>query len=114
MFIGALVLSLSALHIISITSIPVINKISGFINTALNTNLKTTLAPPADAPATYHILQIPFAIIIAFLTGLGQFLRYHSTKGTQFWKKLAITFCIALVLTTLMMLASRLYNNFEY
>jgi cytochrome c-type biogenesis protein CcmF len=114
MFIGALILSLSALHIISITSIPVINKINGLINDILHTHLKTNIAPPTNAPATYHMLQIPFAIVIAFLTGIGQFLRYHSTKGKYFWKKILLTAGIGLVFTVIMMVASHLYENWEY
>jgi cytochrome c-type biogenesis protein CcmF len=114
MFIGALILSLSALHIISITSIPVINKINGLINDVLHTGLKTNIAPPTNPAATYHMLQIPFAIVIAFLTGIGQFLRYHTTKRKHFFKRILITAIIALAFTGIMMMASKLYSNWEY
>jgi len=114
MFIGALILSLSALHIISITSIPVINKLDGLFNGWFGWHLKTNIAPPTDAPKTYHTLQIPFAIVIAILTGLGQFLRYHSTKGKFFVKKLLISLGIALVIAIVMMVAGHLYENWEY
>jgi len=98
MFIGALVLSLSALHIIVLTSIPVINKISGFINTLFHTGLKTNLSKPTDPIATYHLLQIPFSIIIAFLTGFVQYFKYKHTSGKEFGKKVLVALIISLPL----------------
>lgn len=88
MFIGALVLSLSALHIISITSIPVVNKVFG-----------TKLSPPTDPIKTYHQLQIPFAIIIALLTAVGQYFRLIQTEMRSFWKRTGISAAIAVLLT---------------
>jgi len=114
MFIGALVLSLSALHIVSITSIPVINKVNGLINDLLHVHLKTNIAPPANPAAAYHVMEIPFAIIVAFLTGIGQYLRYHNTKRKYFLKKILLVAAIAVVPTVLMMIASGLYENWEY
>jgi cytochrome c-type biogenesis protein CcmF len=87
MFIGALVISLSALHIISITSIPVVNKVLG-----------TKLSPPTNPIATYHQLQVPFAIIIAVLTAIGQYFRFIRTDMRPFWKRTAISAAIAIVL----------------
>jgi cytochrome c-type biogenesis protein CcmF len=88
MFIGALVLSLSALHIISITSIPVINKIFG-----------SKLSPPTDPIKTYHQLQVPFAIVIAVLTAVGQYFRFIQTDMRSFWKRTGMAALAAVVLT---------------
>ncbi len=114
MFIGALVLSLSALHIVSITSIPVINKVDGLFNDWLHIHLKTNIAPPANPAAAYHVMEIPFSIMIAFLTGIGQYLRYHNTKRKYFLKKVLLVAAIATLPTAGMMIASGLYENWEY
>jgi cytochrome c-type biogenesis protein CcmF len=110
MFIGSLILSLSALHIIAITSIPVFNKISGLINDILHTQLKTNVAKPSDVAGTYHLLEIPFAIIVAALTCVGQFLRYHNTKAKkQFWIKIGISAGAAVVLAGALAYQNDLY-----
>jgi cytochrome c-type biogenesis protein CcmF len=96
MFIGALILSLSALHIIVLTSIPVINKISGLVNTIFHSHLKTNLSKPADPIATYHQLQIPFAIIIALLTGFGQFFKFFKTNPQEFWRRAVVSVMISI------------------
>ncbi|MDQ3072552.1 MAG: cytochrome c biogenesis protein CcsA, partial [Bacteroidota bacterium] len=102
MFIGSLLLSLSALHIIAITSIPVVNKVLG-----------TTYAAPTDPITTYHQLQIPFAIIITILTGLGQYFRYRKTEMRIFYKHVSAASFIALVLTVVVAYMTRL-ENYKY
>lgn len=99
MFIGSLVLSLSALHIISITSIPVFNKVSELINSVINTSLRTNYSKPTDVIATFHQLQIPFAIIIAILTGFAQYFKYFKTDSKLFWRKTLISQAIAIAIT---------------
>ena len=101
MFIGALVLSLAALHIIVLTSIPVLNKLDQFINYVFHSKLPVNLSKPADPIATYHLLQIPFAIIIALLTGFAQFLKFRNTHANVFWKKIFIASVISIPLGVL-------------
>jgi cytochrome c-type biogenesis protein CcmF len=60
MLIGSLILFLSAVVIISITSIPVFNKIFG-----------TKIAPPEDAAFAHNQVQVFVAIIIGLLTATG-------------------------------------------
>ena len=62
MFIGALVLLISAFQISFTTSIPVINKVFG-----------TNMAPPIDPIEHYNSWQIPFAILTLFFMGFTQF-----------------------------------------
>ncbi len=69
MFIGSLVLLLSAVQMTFTTSIPVWNKIFGL-----------KLAPPADVIAHYNDIQIWLGISVAAFTGLVQFLSYKSGK----------------------------------
>lgn len=87
MFIGSLVFFLSALEIITKTSLPVINKLFG-----------SSIAPPEDPEFSYNSIQVYVAIITGLLTAFTQYLKYRSTTGTYFWKKmripLAITFLI--------------------
>ena len=68
MFIGSLILFLSALFIISITSLPVYNKIFG-----------THYADPQDREFAYNKVLVLVAIIIGLLTGASQFLKYKNT-----------------------------------
>jgi cytochrome c-type biogenesis protein CcmF len=70
MFIGSLVLTISAFQIILTTSLPVFNKVFG-----------TNMAPPSDVIQHYNKWQMPMAIIIALLTGIGQLLKYK--KNTK-------------------------------
>ena len=67
MFIGSLVLLISALVIILQTSVPVYNKI-----------FDKSTAPPEDVEFSYNRLQIFIAIILGLLTGVGQYLKYKS------------------------------------
>jgi cytochrome c-type biogenesis protein CcmF len=88
MFIGMLVLVIAGLQITFTTSIPVFNKIFG-----------SKMAPPANIIEHYNSWQIPFAIIICFLFGFAQFLKYKTTNGKDFWKNLSISLIAALVIS---------------
>jgi cytochrome c-type biogenesis protein CcmF len=77
MYIGALVLVISALQITFTTSIPVINKI-----------FSVKLAPPAENISHYNAWQIPIAIIICTLIAVGQFLKFKKTGTQDFYKKI--------------------------
>jgi len=90
MFVGSLVLFLSAAVIIAKTSIPVYNKIFG-----------TKIAAPEEQEFTHNQIQIFVAIIIGILTAIGQFLRYKNTDKPVFYKKLLIPTAIALIISIL-------------
>ncbi|MCB0484232.1 MAG: cytochrome c biogenesis protein CcsA, partial [Flavobacteriales bacterium] len=102
MFVGALVLFLSAFQITLSTSIPVINKVFG-----------TKLAPPADAIAHYNGWQEPLAIIILILMGFAQLLKYKNTPRRSFFKTLIIPFIAAALLSTATVLWLRMYHPFH-
>lgn len=91
MFIGALVLFLSALFIIAVTSLPVYNKIFG-----------TNLADPQDREFTYNKVMVLVAIVIGLLTGAGQFLKYRKTTKKYFLQKNIWPFSIALTAIVLL------------
>lgn len=88
MYIGSLVLTLSAFHVIFVTSFPVISKIPG-----------VDLAPPADKIEHYNKFQLPFAVIITVMTGFAQFLRYRDSRGWAFAKQLFTVVMASAVLT---------------
>lgn len=85
MFIGSLVLVISAFQIILTTSIPVFNKVFG-----------SNLAPPTDVIEHYNKWQMPIAIIIALLTAVAHLLKYKTNKPDAF-KRIGIQFAIAIV-----------------
>ncbi len=99
MFIGALLISLAALHIISITSLPVINKIFG-----------TKFSAPPDVIAAYHLVQIPFAIVILLLLAVGQYFKWLKTPAKIFWRRTYIALIIALLLSFGLLWLCDLYN----
>lgn len=91
MFIGALILFLSALFVISITSLPVYNKIFG-----------TNLADPQDREFAYNKVLVLVAVIVGLLTGVSQFLKYKNTDKKYLFKKLAWPLGIAFAGTILL------------
>lgn len=75
MMYGSIVMLLSAFQVISTTSVPVINKIFG-----------TGMTPPADVVGFYNTWQMPFAILVTILLGLGQYVAYGKNDKKQFWR----------------------------
>lgn len=92
LFIGALVLVLSAFQIIFTTSIPVLNRVLG-----------SNLAPPSDVVAHYNAWQLPFAIVLALLIGATHFIKWGQNDMKEFLRSLALSASIALVCTILLM-----------
>lgn len=90
MFIGSLIIFLSAIFIIAVTSVPVYNKI-------FNTNI----ADPQDREFTYNKVMVLVAVIIGILTGVSQYFKYKHTDKKYFLKKIAFPFGVALALTIL-------------
>ncbi len=99
MFIGSLVFFLSAIVIISKTSLPVINKI-------FNVNL----AAPEDEEMAYNQIQIFVAIIIGLLTAVTQYLKYKNTSGTAFWKRIWIPTLVSAIAASLILA----FGNIDY
>jgi cytochrome c-type biogenesis protein CcmF len=88
MFIGALVLFLSAFHISIFTSRPVINKIFG-----------TDWAASSNEVQVYNMWQLPFAFIITGIMAFGLFLKYKKTDGKEVFRKLTPALFVALAVT---------------
>ncbi|MEE4177891.1 MAG: cytochrome c biogenesis protein CcsA [Bacteroides sp.] len=91
LFIGALVLVLSAFQIIFTTSIPVLNRLIG-----------TNLAPPSDVVAHYNAWQLPFAIVLALLIGVTHFIKWGKNDLRKFLRSVVLSAALALVCTILL------------
>ncbi|HEU4469893.1 MAG TPA: cytochrome c biogenesis protein CcsA [Flavisolibacter sp.] len=100
MFVGSLVLFLSATLIIAMTSIPVFNKIQALFTG--KDKLLNPLAMGEDSEYAYNRVQIFVAIVIGLLTGFGMYLRYKST-GRPFLKKLLLPSLAGLVIAALVL-----------
>jgi cytochrome c-type biogenesis protein CcmF len=88
MFIGSLVFLLSALTIIVMTSLPVLNKIAAMFTGSSDNQLFKPLAMGEDSAYAYNRIQIFVAVIIGLLTATVQYLKYKSTPGKSFWRKM--------------------------
>lgn len=88
MFIGSLVLFLSAMFIIIFTSLPVINKIFG-----------TKFTVGAEVEFFYNRIQIFVAVVLGILTAITQYLRYRDTKRKVFLRKIAVPSVLAVLIS---------------
>lgn len=86
MMYGSIVLLLSAFQVMSTTSVPVINKLFG-----------TGLTPPSDVVGFYNNWQLPFAILVSLLLGLGQYVAYGKNDLKQFRKLILYPLVLALL-----------------
>lgn len=88
MFIGAMVVVLSAFQIIFTTSIPVVNAMLG-----------TNIAPPIDPVSYYNNWQLPYALLIGLVIGLSQYMSFGPNSGKSLWNRLWPALIIAVGLT---------------
>lgn len=91
MFIGSLVLFLTALFVIGKTSMPVVNAIFG-----------TKYAPSEDVEFSYNKVLVLVAVIIGILTAVTQYFRYKNTGTKEFLRKIALPTLIAAAITGLL------------
>ena len=111
MFVGALLLLVSAAHITWQTSLPVFNQFlkpwSGVLTSlgeSWNSDLlrdlsKHNLAPGTDLDQTYHLVQVPLAVLIMLAVGFAQWLKYKHTDIGNVLKKIFIPLLLSLLLT---------------
>lgn len=86
MYIGSLVLLLSAFQIFISTSIPVINKIFG-----------TDIAPPLEVTTYYNKWQLPMAIMVVLLISISLVLKYGKNNFRSFSKRYGLVFIITTI-----------------
>lgn len=101
MFVGAIVLLVSAFQISFYTSIPVWNKLFGM-----------NKAPLKEVIKFYNNWQLPFAFVVTMLIAVGQFFKYKNTDIKFFLKKIAVSFIISIVLTILMVILTKFDDRY--
>jgi cytochrome c-type biogenesis protein CcmF len=97
LFIGAMVLVLSAFQIIFTTSIPVINRIFG-----------SDLTPPLNVVQHYNTWQLPFAIFVALLMGFAHFMKWGKNNPTDFFFSTVFSLGLAFVFTVIIFLITEI------
>ncbi|HEX2617977.1 MAG TPA: cytochrome c-type biogenesis CcmF C-terminal domain-containing protein, partial [Flavobacteriales bacterium] len=112
LFIGSLVLLLSAMQIIFKTSTPVWGQLGEAFDQPrlwLAQHLGWKWIEPStgdltdkgNVKAVYNRIQVPFAFIVCMLVAIGQYLRYKSTEMKRFLRELLGAFIGAALLTAL-------------
>ena len=99
MFVGAVFLALACLQLIAVTSIPVFNDI-----------FKTHIAPPTHPTTLYNVFQAGFAVVVALLAGVTQFMKYKKTDTTRFAITSIIYFVISALITAVVVYFTRIYE----
>ena len=92
LFMGAVILCLSAFQVIATTSIPVYNKVAELFGKVSN------LALPVDQIAHYSKFQIWFFAVIALITGVGQYLWWRKIEEKK-WQALVTPAILTLLVT---------------
>lgn len=122
-FIGSLVLLLSAAQITFETSKPVYNLIAapfaGFLNQLyLWTDIEVfsiladgRMAPKSDVIAHYNKWQLPFAFMVTTLIAIGQYFSYKKTDMKKWLRNIALSFAVSVVLTVIFALALNFRSN---
>lgn len=116
-FIGSLVLLLSAAQITFETSKPVYNILAepfaGFLNQlyewtgadVFSVLADGRMAPKSDVISHYNKWQLPFAFMVTLLIAVGQFFSYKKTDMKKWLRNLALSFGISVVLTAIFAIA---------
>jgi cytochrome c-type biogenesis protein CcmF len=117
MFLGALVLLMSCLQIIITTSIPVNDKVFGYLSRVLPFGHETLqklskIAAPNEPKAYYNRWQVPFATIILIMVGFGLYLKFKATDIKQFWKMLRTPLIVSLILGAVCAILLKERNGF--
>ena len=111
MFVGSLLLVLGAMHITWQTSVPVFNLFlepfaplltwaEGATGLSFLGDLaQHNLAPGTDLDRTYHVVQVPLAVLIFLLIGLAQWLKYKNSDIRKVLGKLIRPLLAAAALT---------------
>ena len=114
MFIGSLIIFLSALFIITLTSVPVLNKLKDAIISIpiferwisnipkLDKFFHEKIADPQDREFMYNKVMVLVAVIIGLLTAGSQYFKYKHTDKIYFIRKIVFPLCVAIAITILL------------
>ncbi|MGV3657171.1 MAG: cytochrome c biogenesis protein CcsA [Chitinophagaceae bacterium] len=101
MFVGSLVIFLSAALIIGMTSIPVFNKFMSLVTG--DEKLMEPLAMGEDSAFAYNRIQIFVAVVLGLLTAVTQYLKYKNTANSFFFKKILWPTVASVVIASLIL-----------
>lgn len=90
MFVGSLLMFVSAGYIIALTSLPFINKLIG-----------TKWAIGQDVEYVYNRVMILVTVVIALLTAITQYFKYKETTRKYFWSNLLAPTLVTILISFL-------------
>ncbi|MCU0393562.1 MAG: cytochrome C biogenesis protein, partial [Thermoflexibacter sp.] len=101
-FIGATVLTLAAFQVIVATSIPAYNSlITSF-------GFSSKVAPPADQIQFYSKFQLWAGVLIALLSGTGQFFFWKSMDKDTLWKAMSVPLILTMLVSAIFILLTQI------
>ena len=103
-FIGATTLCLMSFQVLVPTSIPVYNTIVELLGGVSN------VAPPADQIGFYTKFQLWFAVVVALLSGTGQFFFWKKMDADRLKEALTLPFIITLLVSSAAILIGKVTN----
>jgi cytochrome c-type biogenesis protein CcmF len=90
MFVGSLLMFVSAGYIIALTSLPFINKL-----------IDTKWAIGQDVEYVYNRVMILVTVVIALLTAITQYFKYKETTRKYFWSNLLVPTLVTILISSL-------------
>ena len=108
MFVGALILLISAVQITFSTSLPIWNKWIGPDGVLPLFDDEIALQNPIDH---YNSIQVPFAIVITFLMAITHFLSYKNTASSIIWKRTGLSIILSLVIAIIASISLDFYSE---
>ncbi|MFT7162234.1 MAG: cytochrome c-type biogenesis protein CcmF, partial [Bacteroidia bacterium] len=103
-FMGATVLCLMGFQVLIPTSMPVYNALLEMVG------IESNLAPPVDAIGFYTQFQLWFSILIALLSGTGQFFWWKKMDKNALKNELMVPAIISLVLSAFIFIVAEITN----
>ncbi len=101
-FLGAAALCLMGFQVLVPTSIPVYNKIVELFGARSN------VAPPANQVEFYSRIQLWFGVVVALISGTGQFFWWKKMDRTKLKQELLSPILISLVILAVLILTTRI------
>ncbi|MFM7430064.1 MAG: heme lyase CcmF/NrfE family subunit, partial [Flammeovirgaceae bacterium] len=103
-FLGATVLCLMGFQVLLPTSIPVWNKLVSVFG------IESNLAPPANQVEYFSSIQLWFAVLVALLSGTGQFFWWKKIDKQKLKNELVTPLMITLIVFALVIAVAKVYN----
>jgi cytochrome c-type biogenesis protein CcmF len=103
-FMGATTLCLMGFQVLIPTSIPVFNAVLGWFG------IESNMAPPADQVGFYTKFQLWGAILVAVLSGTGQFFFWKKMEKSKLKNALLTPILLTLVLSSVIIMIMKIQN----